>query len=81
MDYLEIVISISWVTLDLEMQGIDTRTSRMLSERSTNWATSPWFKTVDEAFVSVGKQEVKIFHGRYFLYKISIFSKFLNTIN
>ena len=51
----------SWVTLDLEMRGIDPRTSRMLSERSTIWATSPWFKTVEEAFVSVGKQEVKIF--------------------
>ena len=61
MDYLEIVITSSWVTLDLEMRGIDPRTSRMLSERSTIWATSPWFKTVEEAFVSVGKQEVKIF--------------------
>ena len=28
----------------LEMQGVDPRTSRMLSERSTIWATSPqWF--------------------------------------
>ena len=61
MDYLEIVITSSWVTLDLEMRGIDPRTSRMLSERSTIWATSSWFKTVEEAFVSVGKQEVKIF--------------------
>ena len=61
MDYLEIVITSSWVTLDLEMRGIDPRTSRMLSKRSTIWATSPWFKTVEEAFVSVGKQEVKIF--------------------
>ncbi len=25
----------------MEMQGIDPRTSRMLSERSTIWATSP----------------------------------------
>ena len=26
----------------MEMRGIDPRTSRMLSERSTIWATSPW---------------------------------------
>ena len=81
MDYLEIVITISWVTLDLEMRGMDPRTSRMLSERSTIWATYPWFKTVEEAFVSVGKQEVKIFLGRYFLYKTSIFSSFQNKVN
>ena len=81
MDHLEIVITISWVTLDLEMRGIDPHTFRRLSERSTIWATSPWFKTVEEAFVSVGKQEVKIFLGRYFLYKTSRFSSFQNKIN
>ena len=75
------MINIWWVTLDLEMRGIDPRTSRMLSERSTIWATSPWFLTIEEAFVSVGKQEVKIFLGRYFLYKTSIFSSFLKKIN
>ena len=58
------------------MRGIAPRTSRTLSERSTIWATSPWFITVEEAFVSVGKQEVINFLGRYFLYKISIFSSF-----
>ena len=35
MDYLEIVITSSWVTLDLEMRDINPRTSRMQSERST----------------------------------------------
>ena len=35
------MITIWWVTLDLEMRGIDPRTSRMQSERSTIWATSP----------------------------------------
>ena len=44
----------------------------MHSQRSTIWATSPWLQTVEEAFVSVGKQEVKIPHGRCFLYKTSI---------
>ena len=75
------MITIWWVTLDLEMRGIDPRTSRMLGERSTIWATSPWFITVGEAFVSVGKQEVKIFLGRYFLYKTSISSSFLEKVN
>ena len=51
------------------MRGIDPRTSRMLSGRSTICATSPWFITVEKVFVSVGKQEVKIFLGRYFLYE------------
>ena len=60
------MITIWWVTLDLEMRGIDPRTSRMLGERSTIWATSPRFITVGEAFISVGKKEVKIFLGRYF---------------
>ena len=55
-DYLEIEITIWWVTQVLEMRGIDPRTSGMLSERSTIWATSQWFITVEEAFVSVGKQ-------------------------
>ena len=32
----------------LEMQGIDPRTSRMLSERSTIWATSP---TIQNCFI------------------------------
>ena len=27
---------------EVEMRGIDPRTSRMLSERSTIWATPPW---------------------------------------
>ena len=63
---MEIVINICWVTLDLKMRGFAPRTFRMLSERSTIWATSPWLKTVEEAFVSVGKQEVKIFLGRFF---------------
>ena len=80
-DYLQIVITIWWVAPVLEMPGIDPRTSRILCERSTIWATSPWFITVEEAFVSVGKQEVKIFLGRYFLYKTSIFSSFLKKIN
>ena len=62
------------------MRGIETRTSRMLSERCTIWATSPWFITVVEATVSVGKQEVKSFLGRYFLYKTSIFSSFLKKV-
>ena len=56
----------------LEIRGINPRTSRMQSQRSTIWATSPWLQTVEEAFVSVGKQEVKIPHGRCFLYKTSI---------
>ena len=43
------------------MRGIDPRTSRMLSELSTIWATSQWFKTVEESFVSVGEQEAKFF--------------------
>ena len=55
---MEIVINICWVTLDLKMRGFAPRTFRMLRERSTIWATSPWLKTVEEAFVSVGKQEV-----------------------
>ena len=63
-----------------EMRGIDPRTSRMLSERSSIWATIPWLKIVEEGFVSVGKQEVKIFLWRYFLYKISIFSIFLKKV-
>ena len=63
MDYLEIVITISWVILDLEMRGIDPRTSRTLRERSTIWATSAQFRTVEEAFVSVGKQEAMNFLG------------------
>ena len=81
MDYLEIVIAIWWVALALEMRGIDPRTSRMQSESSTIWATSPELRTVEEAFVSVGKQEVINFLGRYFLYKISIFSNFLKKVN
>ena len=40
-DYLETVITIWWVDLVLEIRGIDPRTSRMQSERSTIWATSP----------------------------------------
>ena len=76
-----IVITICWVALNLEMRGIDHRNSRMLSERSTIWATSPWFQIVEEAFVSVDKQEVKIFLGRYFLYKTSVFSSFLKKFN
>ena len=80
-DYLEIVITIWWVALVLEMRGIDPRTSRMLSERSTIWATSTWFITFEEAFVSVGKQEFKIFLVWYFLYKTSIFSSFLKKVN
>ena len=67
MDYLEKVITIWWVTQVLEMRGIDPRTSRMLSERSTIWATSPWFITVEEAFVSVGKQEAIFFSWKVFL--------------
>ena len=63
------------------MRGIDPRTSSMLRELSTIWATSQWFITVEEAFVSVGKQEAKIFLERYFLYKTSIFSSFLKKIN
>ena len=39
--YLEIVISIWWVALILEMLGIDPRTFRMQSQRSTIWATFP----------------------------------------
>ena len=54
------------------MRSIDPRTSRLLRERSTIWATSPWLQTVEEAFVSVGKQEVKILLGMRFLYKTSI---------
>ena len=80
-DYLQIVITIWWVAPVLEMPGIDPRTSRMQSERSTIWATSPYISTVEEAFVSVAKQEVKNFLGSYFLYKISIFSSFLKKIN
>ena len=57
-DYLEIVITIWWEAVVLDNPGIDPRTSRMQSERSTIWATSPEFRTVEEAFVSVGKQEV-----------------------
>ena len=75
------MITIWWVTLDLEMRGIDPRTSRMLSARSTIWATSPWFNVVEEAFDSVGKQEIINFLGRYFLYKISIFISYLKKIN
>ena len=63
------------------MRGIDPRTSRKLSELSTIWATSQRFKTVEESFVSVGEQEAKIFLGRYFLYKTSIFSSFLKKFN
>ena len=58
---MEIVITICWVALNLEMRGIDHRNSRMLSELSTIWATSQWFKTVEESFVSVGEQEAKFF--------------------
>ena len=58
---MEIVITIWWVAQVLEMRGIDPRTSRMLSELSTIWATSQWFKTVEESFVSVGEQEAKFF--------------------
>ena len=54
------MITIWIVALVLEIRGIDPRTSRMQSERSTIWAKSPKFRTVEEAFVSVGKQEVKI---------------------
>ena len=50
-----------WVAQVLEMRGIAPRTSRMLSELSTVWATSQWFKTVEESFVSVGEQEAKFF--------------------
>ena len=35
------MITIWWVALVLEMRGIDPRTSRMESERSTIWATAP----------------------------------------
>jgi hypothetical protein len=31
----------------LEVRGIDPRTSRMLSERSTIWATPPWMMAYD----------------------------------
>ena len=41
MDYLETVITIWWVDLVLEIRGMYPRTSRMQSERSTIWATSP----------------------------------------
>ena len=61
--------------------GHRSHTSCMQSELSSTWATSPWFITVEEAFVSVGKQEVKIFLGRYFLYKTSIFSSFWRKLN
>ena len=44
------------------MLGIDPRNSRMQSERSTI------FITVEEALISVGKQEFTIFLGRYFFY-------------
>ena len=27
----------------MEMRGIDPRASHMLSERSTTWATPPWY--------------------------------------
>ena len=81
MDYLETVITIWWVDLVLEIRGMCPRTSRMQSERSTIWATSPYFTTVEEAFVSVGKQEVIKILGRYFLYKTSIFSNFLKKVN
>ena len=80
-DYLEIEITIWWVTQVLEMRCIDPRTSRMLRELSTIWATSQCFITVEEAFVSVGKQEAKIFLESYFLYKTSIFSSFLKKVN
>ena len=66
------MITIWWVAEVLEMRSIDPRTSCLLRERSTIWATSPWLQTVEEAFVSVGKQEVKIPLGRCFLYKTSI---------
>ena len=49
-DYLQIVITIWWLALVLEMPGIDPRTSRIHSEHSTIWATSPKFRTVEEAF-------------------------------
>ena len=75
------MITIWWVALVLEKRGIDPRTSRMLSARSTIWATSTWFITIEEAFVSVGKQEFKIFLGWYFLYKTSIFSSFWRKLN
>ena len=39
-DYVEIVINIWWVALNLKMRGIDPRTSRMLSERTNIWATN-----------------------------------------
>ena len=55
------MITIWWVAQVLEMRGIDPRTSRRLSELSTIWATSQWFKTVGESFVSVGEQEAKFF--------------------
>ena len=54
-DYLQIVITIWLVAQVLEMSGIDPRTSQMQREHSTIWATSPLFRTVEEAFVSVAK--------------------------
>ena len=51
-----------WVDQVLEMPGIDPRTSRMQREHSTIWAASPYFITVEEAFVSVAKHfRLKIF--------------------
>ena len=69
------------MSLTSEMRGIAPRTSGLISGRSTNWPTTPKFRTVEQAFDSVRKQEVIIFLGRYFLYKISIFGSFLKKVN
>ena len=37
----------------MEMRGIDPRTSRMLSERSTIWATSPFMIFLRKAFTNL----------------------------
>ena len=44
----------------LEMRGIDPRTSRMLSERSTIWATSPYSSSFELALNKT--HEISAFH-------------------
>ena len=59
--------------MSLELRGIDPRTSHMLSERSTIWATAPYDKTTAKLIINtVSKcQAIRI----SYIYVASIFSE------
>lgn len=58
----------------MEIQGIDPHTSRMLSERSTIWATSPFYNSV--SFI-----KKTIYNGELSLFEANISNKNTNHSN